>query len=103
MKTTSKLAAPIVVMVGIFALVGVGTNPNDLDGVPAPAPVQAGDHRLHQLDADMTQRMSTPTADGPMQTGATRDAQLDSSGNAAYLAQLEQHQRDIQRMLAAAP
>jgi hypothetical protein len=35
-----------------------------------------------------------------MQSGMTRDAQLERSSNATYLAQLEQHQREIDQMLA---
>jgi Universal stress protein family len=43
---------------------------------------------------------SSATAEGPMQSGMTRDAQLERSSNATYLAQLEQHQREIDQMLA---
>lgn len=57
------------------------------------------DDQLHQ-DYNMTQYMSGPTASGPMFTGQLTDAQLEHSSDPAFVRELEQHQRDIDRMLA---
>jgi hypothetical protein len=68
------------------------TGPNSASG--------AYSHEVLQRDAEMTQRMSTPNADGPMQRGTVRDAQLEhSQEDPAFVGALEQHQADIDRML----
>ena len=60
----------------------------------------ADDHDNLQRDAEMTQRMSAPNASGPMFTGQIRDPQLDHSRNPAFIKALEEHQADIDQMLA---
>ena len=57
-------------------------------------------HEQLQRDAGMTQQMSVPNASGPMEQYQTRDPQLDRAQDPAYVGALEQHQRDIDRMLA---
>lgn len=69
----------------------------------ATAPVASSpvdDHDTLQRDAEMTQRMSAPNASGPMFTGQIRDPQLDHSQNPAFIKALEEHQADIDQMLA---
>jgi hypothetical protein len=51
----------------------------------------------------MTQAMSTPNASGPMQNGLVPNGMLHRSQDPAYLRALEQHQADIDRMLARLP
>lgn len=71
---------------------------------PAPAAPIASrpfdDHDNLQRDAEMTQRMSAPNASGPMFTGQIRDPQLEHSQNPAFVQALEEHQADIDQMLA---
>jgi hypothetical protein len=94
----------IVVSLFFASVVGLGlaTQP---DGTTPDTPTSSEgssySHELLQRDADMTQRMSTPLADGPMQRGDLRDAQLDHSLRPGFLPALEQHQADIDRMLAS--
>lgn len=64
----------------------------------AASPVD--DHDALQRDAEMTQRMSAPNAAGPMFSGQIRDAQLDHSQEPAFVKDLEEHQADIDQMLA---
>jgi hypothetical protein len=105
MRTFWKLSAPVVVMAGIFVstgLAGEGSAPPSRRTTTPPS-VAVTNHGQLQLDADMTQRMSTPNAAGPMQAGKIRDAQLAHSSDPAFVARLEQHQREIDRMLARQP
>jgi len=44
--------------------------------------------------------MSAPYASGPMFNGQIRDPQFDHSQNPAFIKALEQHQADIDQMLA---
>lgn len=79
-----------------------GTPSNSVTSAPI-APVASspvGDHDGLQRDAEMTQRMSVPNASGPMFTGQIRDPQLDHSQNPAFIKALEEHQADIDQMLA---
>ena len=55
--------------------------------------------QLHQ-DYNMTQYMSGPNASGSMSTGQVTDPQLQHSSDPAFVRELEEHQRDIDRMLA---
>ena len=93
----------IVATLFLGTVIGVGLT-SEPDGTPArPATSSGGStysHELLQRDAEMTQRMSTPAADGPMQRGAVPDAQLEHSQDPAFVRSLEQHQADIDRMLA---
>ncbi|MGQ0431160.1 MAG: hypothetical protein ACT452_01985 [Microthrixaceae bacterium] len=79
-----------------------GTSSTSVTSAPG-APVAsspADDHDNLQRDAEMTQRMSAPNASGPMFTGQIRDPQLDHSQNPAFIKALEEHQADIDQMLA---
>ena len=92
------------VAVAFFASVitlGVVTAPDDAPNRPASTPgvVATYSHDQLQSDANMTQQMSTPSANTDSQYHAN-DGQLDRSQNAGYVAALEQHQADIDRMLA---
>lgn len=58
------------------------------------------DHDTLQQDALMTQRMAAPNAAGPMFTGQVQDDQLLHSQNPGFVRALEEHQADIDRMLA---
>lgn len=94
----------MVVVVAFFALVvtlGLVTAPGDPAARPAPAPaIGAGyPHDQLQSDADMTQKMSTPNANTDSQNHRS-DGQLGRSRSAGYVAALEAHQADIDRMLA---
>jgi hypothetical protein len=89
------IGAVVVVFIGL----GVTTTTNSGDSRPVPAPQGSRDHETLQIDADMTQQMSTPNADTARQNHL-RDPQLARSQDPGYLAALEQHQRDVDRMLA---
>jgi hypothetical protein len=58
------------------------------------------DHDTLQQDALMTQRMAAPNAAGPMFSGQVQDDQLLHSQNPGFVRALEEHQADIDRMLA---
>lgn len=95
-----KVLVVVALFFGSVIALAVATEP---DARPAPASsttVGGYSHELLQRDADMTQRMSLPTADGAMQRGQVPDAQLDHSRSASFVRALEQHQADIDRMLA---
>ena len=80
---------------------GAFTAPDGTPDRPAPAPGPASSYSHDQLqrDARMTQQMSTPNANTGSQYHAN-DGQLDRSQSAGYVAALETHQADIDRMLA---
>lgn len=96
-----KLLLAATLIVGTVVGLGVASEP---DGTSTKATTRSGgstySHELLQRDATMTQRMSTPNADGPMQRGEVDDAQLDHSQDAGFVRALEQHQAEIDRMLA---
>ena len=100
-RVLRRLLVTATLFFGLIITVGLAAEP---DTRPAPAPSSASgsgaSHEVLQRDADMTQRMSSPTADGSMQRGQVRDEQLDHSQNLAFVDALEQHQADIDRMLA---
>ena len=84
--------------------VGVITAPDDEPGDgpsrrPGAGAVAGYSHDQLQGDANMTEQMSTPNAATASQSH-TRDAQLARSQDPGYVAALEQHQADIDRMLA---
>lgn len=81
---------------------GSGTRPSP-SGSSDSGSVGAATHAQMQLDIEMTQRMSTPIAFGPMQGGLVRDSQLQRSRDPGYVLALERHQADIDRMLARNP
>lgn len=84
-----------VVGIGALALTTPGSNAED-GGGPATGRVS---HEQLQNDAFMTESMSTPNAHTDRQNHRA-DEQLGRSQNAGYLAVLERHQADIDRMLA---
>lgn len=89
------------VSLGSVITVGVIVAPDDAPDRPAKGPVAVTGYTHEQLqgDSNMIQQMSAPNAntDSPYRH---RDGQLDRSQNPGYLAALEQHQADIDRMLA---
>lgn len=94
-----KLLVVAVLFFGFVIAAGLASEPGTR---PAPARSTSGgySHELLQRDAEMTQRMSSPSADGPMQRGQVRDEQRDHSQDPSFVRALEQHQADIDRMLA---
>lgn len=91
-------ASPVAVTVTLTTLAPpTATQPTP---TPPAASVRADAHDTLQRDAEMTQRMSAPTASGPMFSGQIRDEQLDHSQSPGFVKALEQHQADIDRMLA---
>lgn len=92
-----------VAVLGLFlgSLVALETYYGTEDAGPVPSGPAAvsGSHETLQNDADMTQRMSTPNADtgSPAHRG---DDQLARSQNEGYVRALEEHQAQIDRMLA---
>ena len=90
-----RLLGMAVLGLGALALTTPGTGAADVD-VPSTNRVS---HEQLQNDTSMTQRMSTPNAHTDRQNHRT-DEQLQRSRDAGYLAALEQHQGDIDRMLA---
>ena len=92
----------MLVVVAFFALVitlGLVTATGDPAGRPAPAIGAGYPHDQLQSDANMTQKMSTPNANTDSQYHRS-DGQLGRSQSAGYVAALETHQADIDRMLA---
>lgn len=96
MKKLFVLAA---LFFALIVAVGLTSEPNSRGSAPT-TPAGAYSHELLQQDGNMTQVMSTPDANGPMQSGQTTDAQLAHSKDPAFVRALEQHQGDIDRMLA---
>lgn len=94
-RPLKRLLGLAVLGIGALALTTPGTNTADR-GIPASGRVP---HEQLQNDAFMTESMSTPNAHTDRQNHRT-DEQLRRSQNAAYLAALEGHQADIDRMLA---
>ena len=104
MDSTRALKRLLFVAVAFFGSVitlGVVTAPDDVPDRPATrrAVVAGSSHDQLQSDANMTQQMSAPSANTGSQAHRN-DAQLDRSQSPGYLAELEQHQADIDRMLA---
>ena len=86
-------------MVAMFAVLALSTTRTGEQPLPAPEPEPASVRQtLLQLDANMTQQMSTPNASAGQ--AHLRDAQLQRSQDQNYVRLLESHQADIDRMLA---
>ena len=124
MRTLKRLLVGLVLWAGLIVVMSVTTS----DGAPPASPAavtstsaptaegppagvtsaptervassRVDDHDNLQRDAEMTQRMSAPNASGPMFSGQIRDPQLAHSQNPAFVRALEEHQADIDRMLA---
>ena len=102
MDSTRVLKRLLFVAVAFFGSVitlGALTTPDDAPDPARPAAVAGIPHDQLQADADMTQQMSAPNANTGSQAHRN-DGQLDRSQSPGYVAALEQHQADIDRMLA---
>lgn len=93
-----RLAIGSALLVGSAIGAGLLSEPSDRPSRPAVSSSPYS-HELLQRDAEMTQRMAAPSADGPMQRGATADDQVVHSQNPGFVGALEQHQADVDRML----
>jgi hypothetical protein len=82
-------------------MLGVAITPDDTNNGPTtrPATVSVYSHDELQRAADMTEQMSAPGANTGSQAHAD-DEQLQRSQDPGYAAALEQHQADLDRMLA---
>jgi hypothetical protein len=90
----------LVGVVVVFVGLGLTTTHGPAGRAPAPPPTRSTySHEVLQVDAAMTQQMSVPNADTERQNHRA-DPQLLRSSDANYLSSLEQHQADIDRMLA---
>jgi hypothetical protein len=91
------MIAAVVVFVGL----GVATTRDDRPDQPSnnTRTNSSYTHEQLQLDANMTERMSTANANTDSQNHR-RDPQLVRSQDPNYVSALEQHQADIDRMLA---
>lgn len=97
-RTVKKLLIVAAGLFGLMVTVGVVDGPGDTTNRPPTAPTGYSHEEL-QRAADMTQQMSTSVAN----TGSAyhaRDEQLQRSSSAGYVRAVEQHQTDIDRMLA---
>lgn len=94
-RPLKRLVGLAVLGLGALALTTPGTNAAD-GGVPTTGRFS---HEQLQNDTSMTESMSTPNAHTDRQNHRT-DRQLESSQDPGYLAALERHQTDIDRMLA---
>jgi len=100
-RALKRLLFLAVAVIGSVIILGVVATPDDpANGPPtSPAVVADSSHEQLQRDADMTQQMSAPSANTGSQAHRN-DGQLDRSQSPGYVATLEQHQADIDRMLA---
>lgn len=96
----------VVAAVLFFAALIPAAALSDADG-PAPTGVETKSGRysddLLQADVWMTEGMSTPNADGPMQGGRVVDEQLVRSQDPRFVRDLEAHRAEIDRMIARTP
>jgi hypothetical protein len=100
MRALRKLLFVAVVFFGSVIALALATAPDDAPSRPASTSgaVATYSHDQLQVDANMTQQMSTPNANTGSQYHRT-DGQLERSQSAGYIAALEQHQADVDRML----
>lgn len=99
-RTLKRLLIVALGFVGLMITVGVLSGPDDPTGGRPSSPAVVYSHDELQRAANMTQQMSTPNANtgSPYHAG---DEQLQRSlSNAGYVRAVEQHQADIDRMLA---
>lgn len=104
MDSTHALKGLLVVAIVFFATVmaiGLVAMPDDPTNGPVtrPAGTPGYTHEELQRAADMTQQMSAPSANTGSPIHAS-DEQLALSHSAGYVQAVEQHQSDIDRMLA---
>ena len=97
MRTAGKLTWSLGIVIAVVTVaVFVAAARTGPTSTPAPAGYP---HAQLQADLQMTQQMSVPGASGPMFSGAVVDDLLRRSQDPAYVAALEAHQREIDRML----
>ncbi len=106
LRVIKRSLAVMGVSLGSLLVVGMITAPDDRPDDAPNRSTTAGatsgySHDLLQIDANMTQQMSTANANTGAQSHL-RDGQLARSQDPSYLAALEQHQADINRMLGLA-
>lgn len=94
-RTVKRLLGLAALGLGALALTTPGTSSSD-GGVPTTGRVS---HEQLRTDTSMIEIMSTPNAHTDRQNHRT-DGQVERSQDAVYLAALERHQADIDRMLA---
>jgi hypothetical protein len=98
--------SPLRVLVGLvatgalvsvaFVVLAVATSTD------ASRPTAGFSHEQLEADRVMTQQMATSVGSG-MDSVMINDGMLARSGNVAYLRALEQHTRDVDRMLGRVP
>jgi hypothetical protein len=91
------MVAAVVVFVGLGLATTRGAGPDQPSNTPDT--YTGYTHEELQLDANMTQRMSVANANTDSQIHS-RDPQLVRSQDPNYVRALEQHQADVDRMLA---
>ena len=100
MRAIRWISVLLSMLVVTMVAVGVAEQGDGSSRSPRPAVSSAYSHDALQPDANMTQQMSTPNANTDSQFHRA-DGQLDrSKSSSAYVRALEQHQRDMDRMLA---
>ena len=97
-RVIRRFVVVIVLFLGALSALGAATEPDDPALAP-PAASSAYSHDELQRAADMTQQMSAPNAGTGSQSHAG-DEQLRRSQSSGYVAAVEQHQADIDEMLA---
>lgn len=105
MDSTRALKRLLFVGIAFFGsviTVGAVTTPDDQTNGPAarPAAVSRYSHDELQRAANMTDQMSAPSANTGSAAAHADDEQLQRSQDPGYLGALEQHQADLDRMLA---
>ena len=89
-------ALAFALLIAVVLLIGPQGDPTS-----SIRPAGQTDHSVLQRDAEMTQRMSVDGPPGVMEQGrTTHDDQLVHSSSPGFTSDLEQHQADIDRMLA---
>ena len=98
-RTLKRLLIVAVAFFGLMITVGVLSGPDATTTGRSSGPAAVYSHDELQRAANMTQQMSTPNAntDSPYHAG---DEQLQRSSSTGYVRAVEQHQADIDRMLA---
>lgn len=99
-RVLKRLSAVAVLFFGSVIVVAAASEPDELSGTSARPPATSEySHNDLQLDATMTQQMSAPNANTDSQIHVG-DPQQRRSQRPGYVSALEQHQANIDRMLA---
>jgi hypothetical protein len=83
----------------LFVVLGLTTTRGADEPAPTWRPESVYTHEVLQIDAAMTEQMSIPNA-ATERANHRADPQLSRSSDPNYVRALEQHQADIDRMLA---